>query len=358
MDVKMEVYTPYLELIGVLEIQRCVIWEQRAFSAGSFSLESLITEDSNALLVPENILWISGDYAGVIEHVQQQAGENGPYITVKGRDLTGLLDRNILWGRYALSGTVAEVMRQLVDDCCIHPTRGDTEARKIPGLVLAEADGMQGASILAQKTGGTLLEALEELGEAYGVAFGVRFNPQVPQMEFWTRPGENRSVGQSVNEPVFYSTELDDVLSSEYTYDSGNYRSVALVAGEGEGNERVMVTVNAEGEAEELNLVDFIPNGETVVMRTSDGQKFTIFASVGNGDSYVSAYTGPQIDDAIGKALSGGGGTSGVISFNGRTGPVTPQAEDYTAAMVGAATMAQVNTAIQMAILDSWEALY
>lgn len=246
MDVKMEVYTPYLELIGVLEIQRCVIWEQRAFSAGSFSLESLITEDSNVLLVPENIIWIAGDYAGVIEHVQQQAGENGPYITVKGRDLTGLLDRNILWGRYALSGTVADVMRRLVDDCCIHPTRGDTEARKIPGLVLAEADGMQGASILAQKTGGTLLEALEELGEAYGVAFGVRFNPQVPQMEFWTRPGINRSVGQSVNEPVFYSTELDDVLSSEYTYDSGNYRSVALVAGEGEGNERVMVTVNGE----------------------------------------------------------------------------------------------------------------
>lgn len=33
---------------------------------------------------------------------------------------------------------------------------------------------------------------------------------------------------------------------------------------------------------------------------------------------------------------SGGGGTSGVASFNGRTGIVTPQTGDYTAAMVGA----------------------
>ena len=33
---------------------------------------------------------------------------------------------------------------------------------------------------------------------------------------------------------------------------------------------------------------------------------------------------------------SGGGGTAGVASFNGRTGAVTPQSGDYTAAMVGA----------------------
>lgn len=32
----------------------------------------------------------------------------------------------------------------------------------------------------------------------------------------------------------------------------------------------------------------------------------------------------------------GGGGTSGVASFNGRTGIVTPQTGDYTADMVGA----------------------
>ena len=35
MDLKMEVYTPSLELVGLLEIQRSVIWEEKAFSAGS-----------------------------------------------------------------------------------------------------------------------------------------------------------------------------------------------------------------------------------------------------------------------------------------------------------------------------------
>ncbi len=477
MDLKMEVYSPYLELLGLLEIQSSVMWESRAFSSGSFSVDSLITEDTRALLVPENIIWIEGETAGVIEYVQQQAGEEGPYITVKGRDLTGILDRCILWGQYDLSGIVPDIMRRLVDDCCIHPTRGDAENRTIPGLVLegdisfppvspepiertiqVSVTDVSGAStalnmissigmlmiagkqisetavsittternidisyrlskaiskerqiqvnnisignvktagdtvttsipatdsvafhfalataatasalsasatipaIRTQKTGGTLLEALEELGEAYGVAFGVRFVPEVPRMEFWTRPSIDRTVGQTENEHVFYSTELDDVLSSEYAYNAQDYRNVALVAGEGEGKERVHVTVTGGVAPEPAVYTGFIPADSTVVMLTSDGRAFSVRAPV--DEPYKSAYTGQQIDTAIANALSGGGGGTpgaGVSSFNGRTGVVVPQKGDYTAAQVGAATMQQVNAAIQAAILASWEASY
>ena len=216
MDLKMNVYSPALELLGILEVQRSVIWETRAFSSGSFSTESLITDESRSLLVPENIIWIEGETAGIIEYVQRQAGADGPYITAKGRDLTGILDRRILWGKYDLYGPVPDLMRRLVDDCCIHPTRGDLKARVIPGLALEDAAPASGEKVRKQQTGGTLLEALEELGEAYQVAFGVRFNPEVPRMEFWARYGVDRSTGQTVNEPVFYSTELDDVLTSDY----------------------------------------------------------------------------------------------------------------------------------------------
>lgn len=242
MDLKMEVYSPYLELLGLLEIQNSVIWERKAFSSGSFSLTSLITEESKALLVRENIIWIAGEDAGIIEYIQEEAGEDGPYITVKGCDLTGALGRYILWGPYELSGPVPALMYQLVDDCCIHPSGEDASARVIPNLRLSDVPA-GGTAIRSQKTGGSLLEALEALGEAYQVPFGVRFVPEVPCMEFWARPGANRSVHQTVNEPVFYSTELDDVLSSEYSYNAQNWRNVALVAGEGEGKDRVMVTV-------------------------------------------------------------------------------------------------------------------
>lgn len=268
MDLKMEVYTPSLELLGLLEVQNSVIWESKAFGAGSFSVTSLLTKDTRPLLAAENILWIAGDDAGVIEYINQEA-EESTNITVKGCNLTGLLARRILWGRYDLTGTPPQIMHYLVNDCAVNPTRGDTAARKIPGLVLLDPP-TGGTSIRVQCTGGTLLETLEELGSTYGVAFGIRFNPAVPQMEFWTRWGVNRSIRQDVNDPVFYSTELDDVLSSKYTYNSGDYRNVALIAGEGEGNDRVMVTVEGENET----YVPDVPTPEPTP------EKYTITLSV------------------------------------------------------------------------------
>lgn len=268
MDLKMEVYTQSLERLGLLEVQNSVIWESKAFGAGSFSVTSLLTADTRPLLAAENILWIAGDDAGVIEYINKEA-EESTNITVKGCNLTGLLVRRILWGRYDLTGTPPQIMHYLVNECAVNPTRGDTVARKIPGLVLLDPPA-GGTSIRIQRTGGELLETLEELGATYGVAFGIRFNPAVPQMEFWTRWGVNRSIRQSVNDPVFYSTELDDVLSSEYTYNSGDYRNVALIAGEGEGDDRVMVTVEGEDET----YVPDVPTPEPTP------EKYTVTLSV------------------------------------------------------------------------------
>lgn len=466
MELKMEVYTPALELAGILEVYQSVIWEEYAFQAGSFSVDSLITPATAALLIPENIIWIGGETAGIIEAVQESVGEAGPYITVKGPLLAGLLDRRILWGRYDLRGAAPTIMRELVNDCAVTPTRGDIGMRKLPGLVLDSAAPTGGEAIRKQKTGGSLLEALREIGEASQTAFGIRFNAQAARMEFWARPGVNRSVKQDAVEPVFYSTELDDVLSSEYAYDAGEYKNVALVAGEGEGAARIYLTVEAgsgggdvpaetkvavvvndggsastadrlikelgkltigrqritaasttiivsEAALEvvyrlnsaisvkryitvnglpigavsdagdvaavtipvtgnvavdflrdnpappEVQAVDFIPKGDTAAMSTADGARFTAApASAYDAGAYKSAYTGAEIDAAIKTVRSGGTAAAGVSSFHGRTGAVMPQAGDYTAADVGAATMEQVDAALRAAILDSWEGRY
>lgn len=298
MDLKMEVYSPFLELVGILETYRSVVWEEKAFGAGSFSADALITPESISLLSPYNIVWIEGETAGIIEYVQERHSKDGPYITVKGPVLTGVLGYNILHGLYNLTGTPPAIMHQLVTDCCISPTRGDVKFRKIPGLVsLAPATG--GDSIRAQKTGGTLLEALEELGAAFGVSFGVRFNPAVPQMEFWTRWGKNRSISQSVNDPVFYSTELDDVLSSEYSYNSQDWRNVALVAGEGEGSNRTMIVVEAdvapgptppEPSTKYTVTLSVSPDGGGVVTGAgeyADGTQVTVTATPNDGYRFV-----------------------------------------------------------------------
>ena len=333
MDLKMEVYSPGLELLGLLEIQNSVLCERKAFGAGSFSLTSLITDESRTLLIPENIIWIAGDDAGIIEYIQEEAGEDGPYITVKGSDLTGILERRILWGRYDLSGPVPALMYQLVDDCCIHPTQGDVEARVIPGLRLSDVPS-GGVSIQTQKVGGSLLDALEALGETYQVPFGVRFVPEVPCMEFWARPGVDRSIHQTVNEPVFYSTELDDVLSSEYSYNAQNYRNVALVAGEGEGKDRTMVTVVGKVEAKPEPPT---PPGPSV--------KYTITLSVDPAGGGL-ASGGGEVEE--GKSITVSAAPSTGYTFAGwrEDGEIVSTSERYTFSVTGDRTLTAVFAAI------------
>lgn len=244
MDLKMEIYSPELELLDILETYKSVLWNEYAFKAGTFSVESLITDQTVQLLVPDNIIWIEGETAGIIEYIEKSAESSGSYITIKGRLLTGILDRRILWGPYNFYGKVPAIMCNIVDDCAVNPTRGSASARKITGLEIISTIPDTSDMIRKQSTGDSLLEALEELGETNLVAFGVRFLAQTSKMEFWVRPGVDRTVNQATVEPVFYSTELDDVLESEYSYDSNDYKNVAYIAGEGEGSSRVYVEVD------------------------------------------------------------------------------------------------------------------
>ncbi len=351
----MAVWSPDWEFLGLLGKFRSVIWEEKAFSPGSFSVEAPASPEALDLLAPDNLIWFTGETAGVVECWDTAADETGVSVTAKGRLLSGLLDRRILWGTYSLTGTPQAIMTALVEDCAVNPTRGDSQARRMPRLGLREPQ-QEGESIRKQKTGGSLSEALEELGEAGNVAFGVAFHPQEAEMEFWTRRGVDRTVGQTETAPVFFSAELDDVLTSEYAYNSGEARNVALVAGEGEGPARAYVVV-PEGEAPAG--VGFIPSGSSAVLLTSDGRELLARAgSAADASAYLSAYTGAQIDQAVGQVLNGGGGVSGVSSFCGRTGAVESQKGDYTAGMVGAATMEEVHAAIQAAISGAIEEAY
>lgn len=95
-----------------------------------------------------------------------------------------ILGLRILWGTYDLTGTVPEIMRHLVDDCCIHPTRGDAEDRIIPGLSLEKNPPTSDYPVIHfYKKGGVLLDVLEDLKRVYHFDFGIGNN-----MEFFVRP--------------------------------------------------------------------------------------------------------------------------------------------------------------------------
>lgn len=250
MELRLEVYDSSLNLLGMLEICKSVVWEAQAFGAGSFQLESILTDETRELLREDNIIWIAGEDHGIIEHIAMEAGEDGiNNITVKGRLLSSILDRRVLWGTYKItSGRPGAVMANFVNTSCVEVSRGTAALRKIPGLVIGSVD-TSGSSIRCNRTGGTVLEAVSGIGEAYQVAYGIDFNHTSGQMEFWARKGVNRTINQSAVEAVFFSTELDDVIASEYAYDGADFRNVAYVGGQIDDETDTRQYVTIEGTA-------------------------------------------------------------------------------------------------------------
>lgn len=248
MDLKMEIYDSSLELLGILEAYDSLMIEEFAFKAGTFALSTAITNGNRALLRVDNIIWFEGDTAGVIEYINAQADSDKISISVKGKLLTGLLDRRILWGTYHVSGSPVKIMCNMVTDCAITPSRGTASARKIPRLMIANPKPKDSRSLKKQKTGGSLSEFLEEVGRSTSTAFGIAFDPSALTMKFWTRLCVNRTIHQKKYAPVFYSTELDDVLASAYELDASSFKNLAFVTGEGEGTERKTLVVSDKNE--------------------------------------------------------------------------------------------------------------
>ena len=249
MNWKLEVFSPppELALLGILEKVDSVLYEEYAFDAGTFSLEVMLDDAASALIQADNIIWFGDDAAGVITYINNSSEEEAGKITVKGEMLTGVLKRRILWGLHKFSTSPSGVMRGAVAMNLAEPEAGDTENRAIPGVVLAEDTESDQRKIVKQSTGATLLEFCAEIGAAHQTAFGIRFNPEVPCLEFYTHIGVDRSINQSTVEPVVFDTELDDILDSAYEYNSGDYANVALIAGEGDGTNRVYLTVYEDG---------------------------------------------------------------------------------------------------------------
>lgn len=228
------IYSQTFELLGIVDTASSVIWADRFRQCGDMEIYLPASEEMLELLQNERfVVRQDSRMACIIEKVQTTTDEeNGDYMTVTGRCLRSILDRRIIWDQTALSGNLENALRKLVTDAFISPKIPE---RKYTGLSLAPAHGYT-ETVETQYTGTVLLEALEELCAAYDYGFSVYIQDGGLVVDFYK--GVDRTVEQLSNTAVVFSEEYDNLAGSTYTMDATAYKSVALVAGEGEGTAR------------------------------------------------------------------------------------------------------------------------
>ena len=224
------------ESIGEVNQYNSLIWPDKFNGYASFELWAPITEENSEYFKKGNILWCGGDNAAKVEIVKSAIDDKGnKTFNVKGRTLEAVLTTRIIWGTYNASNKYAStVMYEIVNQNCVNPTN---IKRKIPYLECAE-DKQLGGKMSVQKTGGDVYDLLTTIADSKDLGFNVLFRPKEKKLIFEVVAGVDRTIEQNVVDPVEFSTDLEDILSSSYYTNDQDEKNVAFVQGEGDGASR------------------------------------------------------------------------------------------------------------------------
>ena len=248
-----EVRNAQFEVIGILDTAQSVIWHSVFFGVGDFQIYVKLQDAVLMLADAQYITRTDNDEVGVIESIQiADDVESGKMITLAGRFAKSLLDRRII---YTLSGTsnkatilrgnVEAAVRSLVNSHAIASrSLGIFALGAVAGISKTIVDE-NGNAAEKQVSFENLLTYTEEVLKEYSIASRVVLNGK--KLSYSIYEGANRSTDNTDgNQPIVFSKEYDNLLSSEYMLDTTQEKNAALIGGEGEGIDRFCVLIGSQ----------------------------------------------------------------------------------------------------------------
>ena len=232
------------ELVGLIDTASSVIWTERYADAGDFEIYIKASADIIAMLQKGYYLEKQdSDRAMVIETGEIKTDtENGNFMTCGGRSLETILSRRIVWKQTNLTGNAEDAVRRLITENFISP---EIPERKIPNMKLGPKQGFT-EKIDMQVTGETVEDTVKKICKEFG--WGYKITLEGTDFVFSLYKGTDRSYQQNQVPYVTFSPEFDNLINSDYLFNTKDYKNVALVAGEGEGTARKTKAVgNAQG---------------------------------------------------------------------------------------------------------------
>lgn len=240
---QVKVYNDEMQRQGVIDVYRSLIWTRKYFEAGTVELHAALNSRNLQLLKEGNIIAMTGSVeAAFIEGMAADDYTNE--ITATGRMLSsGLARRGIKTVIVFKDGTFEEAMRQLVTTAAI------TSENPLPNLQLAAAAGL-GDTVTFQVSYKDCYAYLLKLSKCSNLGFRIRADFKEKIYYFEVYEGKNRSKSQSQNKRVIFSEVYRNINKATYTSNSQNYKTHAIVFGDGEGTARTTMTATIDPAAE------------------------------------------------------------------------------------------------------------
>ena len=270
------------EIIGIVDTAKSIIWKSIYYGVGEFEIYAMASAANVEMLAEDNYVTRPDNYeCGIIERVEiTDDSTDGKMIVASGRFIKSILDRRVIyyatlvppnsgtkyyWSCKAsvLKGNVETAVRKVIYDNAInaYTTKQDSAgqplvvadtARNIPEIYWTDNDvsGIadtivteddDGAEITADKqvTFKNLLEYTDGVLQEYSCGARMWLDLDLLKFRYKVYKGVDRSRDNTDNnQPIVFSKEFDNLISSNYTTDNSASKTTALIGGEGEGEER------------------------------------------------------------------------------------------------------------------------
>lgn len=232
------------ESVAVLDDYSSVIWTDRYWEPGDFEIEVPASAEALENYQIDYYIWNSqSEHVMIIEEITVESNaETGPTIILAGRSLESILDRRIIWGLITLSGNLQTAVQKVLNTHVISPS---TSSRAIDFLSFETStdEAITSLTIDSQYTGDTVLDVIQDICQERNLGFKITM-PEDGQWVFKLYAGVDRSYGQDENPYVIFSPKFENLMNSNAYTSKTEYKTIALVGGEGEGADRTYASVS------------------------------------------------------------------------------------------------------------------
>ena len=255
------IYNASFQLVAVVDYYETFIWTERYSDYGDFELYLPVDSDTVQYFKVNYYIEIrESNRTMIIEDIQIDTDvDSGPTLKISGRSLESILDRRIIWKQTTISNaTVDATIKQLLAENILGTLEDGRGIDCLEYLDPDVSDGIKQYTIpQIQFTGDNLFDAVKGICDAFQIGFEIiAGHPEEEDdgrihFRFKLFTGVNRSytnddgTDQFINPHVAFSPNFDNLLNSSYLESNKISKTIALVAGSGEGSDRVMVKVSA-----------------------------------------------------------------------------------------------------------------
>lgn len=271
-----------LELIGIIDAYKSLIWANRYWTVGDCELYVVATTENLSILQKGNyLIRTSSEMVCQIKKIELDTdAEQGNYLIVTGYDVKQWLDQRVVWSTMNADGNAETFIRNMVD-----------KALGNAGLYARQIVNLNGTRIFYLGNAAGFTEVITEqvsyknIGEKvrdYCRKYGWGYKVVLSNNCFWFQLYK----GTDRTSSVIFSDAYENLATTKYVEDDTHMGNVALVGGEGQGAAR---SRNVSGYAEGVDRYEVYVDAKDISKTITWGDLTALYPTTDSGgQGYIS----------------------------------------------------------------------